>query len=612
MFVCFRLYEDPRQKGSVVVQNIIEKTVCSAEEVHEILLKGMEKRQTAATLLNDQSSRSHCVFTINVYMKEILVNGVETVKTGKLNLVDLAGSENINRSGAVNTRAREAGNINQSLLTLGRVIKALVENQQHIPYRDSKLTRLLQDSLGGKTKTAIIATISPSLSCLDESISTLEYAYRACYIVNCPEANKASSKSQIVDMLTKQMECLQKDIAALRKGAGFYVNADNYRELLTEMEKNENLILSRNELILRLEHQIQHISKTLEIEEQRWRELMESFEFTKVKGEQYRQKDLKTKAQIEMLRSLVDLYSKRGRTISEKNQNMQAYLATSINAINAYSLKLNTFYNKSKHYDVASESLTESLHKTADNIHDIIRKFESDIADKKRKMEENLREITDIIGGGIEKSQKHVATLSKYDLPAKMNAIENVFTNEQSNCAMFRGRLDSAVLETNHSISVFANDVAENVQIGVKQFGEQLKSDSVRRIGVYEEFCDKSKAIKGQLYRKADAVEPNEFFEKFTGTFTQMNDAVSSKLCLIIKRKQMLKELKEQIERLEKYEENKYVVLRSVLDETEVTANVTGITKQNVNKTSKVASEKLENLNPDAHLQTATSYVRFC
>lgn len=95
----------------------------------------MEKRQTHATLLNDLSSRSHCVFMINVYVKEILVEGIVTVKTGKLNLVDLAGSENISRSGAVNTRAREAGNINQSLLTLGRVIKALVQRQQHIPYR---------------------------------------------------------------------------------------------------------------------------------------------------------------------------------------------------------------------------------------------------------------------------------------------------------------------------------------------------------------------------------------------------------------------------------------------------------------------------------------------
>lgn len=139
-----RLFEDPKQKGSVVIQNLSEVTVCSAEDVYNLLKKGMERRQTAATLLNNQSSRSHSVFTISIYKKEALITGKEIFKMGKLNLVDLAGSENISRSGAQNTRAREAGSINQSLLTLGRVIKCLVEQQHHVPYRDSKLTRILQ------------------------------------------------------------------------------------------------------------------------------------------------------------------------------------------------------------------------------------------------------------------------------------------------------------------------------------------------------------------------------------------------------------------------------------------------------------------------------------
>ena len=106
---------------------------------------------------------------VTVHMKENTIDGEELLKTGKLNLVDLAGSENIGRSGAVDKRAREAGNINQSLLTLGRVITALVEHAPHVPYRESKLTRLLQDSLGGRTKTSLIATISPASSNLDVS-----------------------------------------------------------------------------------------------------------------------------------------------------------------------------------------------------------------------------------------------------------------------------------------------------------------------------------------------------------------------------------------------------------------------------------------------------------
>lgn len=129
------MFEDVRQKGTVIIQNLSDVTVTSPLDVYNLLQRGMDKRQTAATLLNDQSSRSHSVFTISVHVKERLPNGVITVKTGKINLVDLAGSENVNRSGAINMRAREAGNINQSLLTLGRVISALVSNQPHIPYR---------------------------------------------------------------------------------------------------------------------------------------------------------------------------------------------------------------------------------------------------------------------------------------------------------------------------------------------------------------------------------------------------------------------------------------------------------------------------------------------
>ena len=110
----------------------------------------------------------------------------------------MAGSENIGRSGAVDKRAREAGNINQSLLTLGRVITALVERAPHVPYRESKLTRMLQDSLGGRTRTSIIATISPAQVNLEETLSTLDYAHRAKNITNRPEVNQKLTKKAMM------------------------------------------------------------------------------------------------------------------------------------------------------------------------------------------------------------------------------------------------------------------------------------------------------------------------------------------------------------------------------------------------------------------------------
>ena len=129
--------------------------------------------------MNACSSRSHSVFSVTIPKKETTVDGEALVKTGKLNLVDLAVSENIGHSGAVDKRAREAGNINQSLLTLGRIITALVERTPHVPYRESKQTRILQDSLGGCTRTSIMATVSSASLNLEETLSTLEYAHRA-------------------------------------------------------------------------------------------------------------------------------------------------------------------------------------------------------------------------------------------------------------------------------------------------------------------------------------------------------------------------------------------------------------------------------------------------
>ncbi|OUM68205.1 hypothetical protein PIROE2DRAFT_24959, partial [Piromyces sp. E2] len=134
-------------------------------------------------------------FYENSYKKVTVKNleeipGQDLIKVGKLNLVDLAGSESIGRSGAENKQAREAGMINQSLLALGRVINSLVDKAQHIPYRESKLTRLLQDSLGGKTKTCIIATVAPTRYSIEESLSTLDYAFRAKNIRNKPEVNQ--------------------------------------------------------------------------------------------------------------------------------------------------------------------------------------------------------------------------------------------------------------------------------------------------------------------------------------------------------------------------------------------------------------------------------------
>ncbi|XP_063236294.1 kinesin-like protein KIF11-B [Bacillus rossius redtenbacheri] len=230
-----KLFEDTSRKGGVIVQGLEEEKVSTKDEIYHILEKGSEKRQMAATLMNSQSSRSHTVFTITLCIKEIL-SDEEVIKTGRLNLVDLAGSENIGRSGSIEKRAREAGNINQSLLTLGRVITALTENAPHIPYRESKLTRLLQESLGGRTKTSIIATVSPALSNLDETLSTLEYAFRARKIVNRPEVNQKLTRKAAITDYTEEIEHLRRDLLCNREKSGVYLGYEDYMHMLTNLE----------------------------------------------------------------------------------------------------------------------------------------------------------------------------------------------------------------------------------------------------------------------------------------------------------------------------------------------------------------------------------------
>ncbi|OON20051.1 kinesin motor domain protein [Opisthorchis viverrini] len=256
------IYDDVNRKGSVIVKGLREIVVLDKDNVHAVIERGLARRQTASTLLNAQSSRSHSIFTVTVHIKESNpITGEELLRIGKLHLVDLAGSESIGRSGAVEKRAREAGSINQSLLTLGRVITALVDRTPHVPYRESKLTRLLQDSLGGKTKTSIIATISPSSLCLDETLSTLDYAHRAKNIENRPEVNVRLNKTDLVRSYNEELERLRRDLEAARTKTGIYVDMENYQNLQTQIKQQRERICELEERREMLEHDLAQIQE---------------------------------------------------------------------------------------------------------------------------------------------------------------------------------------------------------------------------------------------------------------------------------------------------------------------------------------------------------------
>ncbi|KAK9240186.1 P-loop containing nucleoside triphosphate hydrolase protein [Lipomyces kononenkoae] len=274
-----KIYEDTNKKG-IIIQGMEESYIKHPGEGLKILQDGSHKRQVAATKCNDLSSRSHTVFTITIHVKEISSEGEEYLRIGKLNLVDLAGSENISRSGAENKRAREAGMINQSLLTLGRVINALVDRSSHIPYRESKLTRLLQDSLGGRTKTCIIATISPAKMNLEETISTLDYASRAKNIRNKPQLNQVMSKKTLIKEYIVEIERLKADLSACRQRNGVYITPESYQDITAESESRRIQIEEQKRKIEVMDGQLKTAREQYELSMKSMLETKKELEFT--------------------------------------------------------------------------------------------------------------------------------------------------------------------------------------------------------------------------------------------------------------------------------------------------------------------------------------------
>lgn len=175
----------------VYVRDLSSVVTKDATEIGHVMNIGNQSRSVGFTNMNERSSRSHAIFVITVECSEVGADGEDHIRVGKLNMVDLAGSERQSKTGVKGTRLKEAAKINLSLSALGNVISALVDGKStHVPYRDSKLTRLLQDSLGGNAKTVMLATVGPSRRHHDETLTTLRYAARAKNIKNKPRINE--------------------------------------------------------------------------------------------------------------------------------------------------------------------------------------------------------------------------------------------------------------------------------------------------------------------------------------------------------------------------------------------------------------------------------------
>ena len=239
--------------SGVFVDGLIQTPLNGLQHTLDVMRQGDAARHVAATKMNSGSSRSHSIFTLNFTSVEMLGREESSmlctntnVRTSKLNLVDLAGSEVTSKSGVEGINFTEAKNINLSLTTLGRVIDALsqlskpdVDKKITVPYRDSTLTFILSDSLGGNSKTTMIATVSPHVGNIEETVSTLRYASRAREIVNVVIKNEDPSIRKIRE-LTEEVENLKKQMT--KKGsANNLTKIETKSELINLQSENDSL-----------------------------------------------------------------------------------------------------------------------------------------------------------------------------------------------------------------------------------------------------------------------------------------------------------------------------------------------------------------------------------
>ena len=201
----------------VWIDGVKEIFVASVKEIADIIRLGFRRRAVKATKMNDYSSRSHCVFTLTLEQTGFSDG---TSKSSCLNLVDLAGSERVSRSGVENSALKEACNINQSLSCLGSCIHALTQKgRSHIPYRDSKLTHMLKESLGGNSRTCLLTTISPELVDAQETLNSIRFGSIAQSVKINPRVNIRKSNAQLVaelETMRKIVFTLEKENDALR------------------------------------------------------------------------------------------------------------------------------------------------------------------------------------------------------------------------------------------------------------------------------------------------------------------------------------------------------------------------------------------------------------
>ena len=363
------------KKRGIYVDGLSEWIVKNPNEIYTLLGKGTDNRAISSTTMNEISSRSHAIFVITLEQEIQEENNIIKKIVSKLNLVDLAGSERTRITGAKGKQLEESKKINKSLSALGNVINALTDpkgNTYHIPYRDSKLTRLLEDSLGGNCITTLITMISPCQNFINETLSSLCFAKRAKKIKNKPKINQKISHQGLI----KQYEII-------------------VRNMKKELAKKDEL-LNDNKLLKQIEQlndDKNHVMKQLEIMEQNY---------------------LKEKEEKKILKKSFDIIKKE----NDKNENLVMNLEKTPQFINALEQKqeilLKEFDDKLKEYKSDKENSKQNM----TNVE--IERYKNLILKQREMMSDLTKKIN-------EKDENIIQLQEEKELLEKMNDQQNYY-----------------------------------------------------------------------------------------------------------------------------------------------------------------------------------------
>eukprot|EP00698_Gefionella_okellyi_P000453 TRINITY_DN10409_c0_g1_i1.p1 TRINITY_DN10409_c0_g1~~TRINITY_DN10409_c0_g1_i1.p1 ORF type:complete len:471 (+),score=66.67 TRINITY_DN10409_c0_g1_i1:508-1920(+) len=249
--------EDP--KSGVFVDQLTQAPVTSASHLMQTIAAGARNRATSSTLMNKASSRSHVMLMLSVEQRQRLETGIRKVKRGVLTIVDLAGSERVSKSGSEGQRLEEAKKINKSLCALGNCVASLTDTSAtHVPFRDSKLTRLLTDSLGGNSRMCLCANVGPAMRNFDETHSALLFAQRCMAVKNSAQINEADD--------FKSFSKLQARLCAMEgENSALLARNDDLQKQVGLLQREVDTIVQERESALRNKYEtvIQHLQKEI-------------------------------------------------------------------------------------------------------------------------------------------------------------------------------------------------------------------------------------------------------------------------------------------------------------------------------------------------------------